>query len=167
MAASERTGLYEMIAQARECWVGRVLLDEGVVRDAWFIEETVRQAVDQVVLDAWLGSFMGPGLPEHIWSELSECPGWTAFCEVCDLVGRIDSLLITLESNNRALARACREDLDALPVLADWYEESGRHASAAELRHLHGLVRHFRASFTTSPMPLVLSVEPGDEADLE
>jgi hypothetical protein len=67
-----------------------------------------------------------------------------ALCEVCDLVVRIDALLFSLEKPARALALACRDDLDLLPILADWCDDNGLPASSAELRHLHGLVRCLR-----------------------
>ncbi len=67
-----------------------------------------------------------------------------AFLEVCELALRIDSFLAAIlrEKVAGALARECYEDLALLLVLADWAEENGRPATAAEARHLHSLVRY-------------------------
>jgi hypothetical protein len=75
----------------------------------------------------------------HVWVALPLT--WKRLCDACDLAARIDALLFSLEKPARALALACRDDLDSLPVLADWCEDNGLPASAADLRHLHGLVR--------------------------
>jgi hypothetical protein len=44
------------------------------------------------------------------------------------------------------VARDCRADLGLLPVLADWCEDNGAPAAAAEARHLYGLVRPLRCA---------------------
>jgi hypothetical protein len=79
------------------------------------------------------------------WQAVKECDvslvSGRALCEVCDLAVRIDAMLFSLEKSARSLALACRDDLDSLPVLADWCDDNGLPASAAELRHLYGLVR--------------------------
>jgi hypothetical protein len=184
--ASERVGLYELIAQARECWVSRMVVPE---HDGGLARDTIQGVVDRVLRDASLGNFGRAArakpcgddvlLPLHVevWdyieTALDECPSWVAFREVCNLVGRIDGLLGVLEHDGVALARSCREDLDALLVLADWCDDCGRPAVAAEARHLHGLVRHFRASMAGGPEPLVLWIEgapdfeEGDDSEWE
>jgi hypothetical protein len=168
MAGGERIGLYELIALARECWVSRVVVLEehdGVVReaaDADHFRGRVRDVVDDVLQAAALGDF-GTLQPTSGWRvirDLSEqCPAWLDFCAVCDLAGRIDSLLGVLQGDGVVLARTCREDLDGLPVLADWCEDAGRPVAAAEVRHLHALVRHFRTALGMGPAPLVLWID--------
>jgi hypothetical protein len=96
-----------------------------------------------------------------------EAPAWTDYWAVCDLAERIGGLLDVLEGEGVALARTCSDDLDGLPVLADWCEEAGRLIVANEVRHLHGLVRHFRAALRAAPMPLVLWALDGWETDFE
>jgi hypothetical protein len=63
--------------------------------------------------------------------------------DACAVAERVDCFLATLETGaqSRQLASGCRDDLDGLLVLADWCEENGLPAAAAEARHLHGLVR--------------------------
>jgi hypothetical protein len=84
---------------------------------------------------------------EVFWEDLfgwrlDDCPNWEKLEEVCGLASDIDSFLATLERGpGRELARGCRQDVDGLAVLADWCEENGLPAAAAEARHLHGLVR--------------------------
>jgi hypothetical protein len=71
---------------------------------------------------------------------------WMAFHEAVCVAERIDSLLAVLEREgvSRQLARDCRGDLDLLPVLADYCTDAGLPRTAAEVRHLHGLVRLHR-----------------------
>ncbi len=73
-------------------------------------------------------------------------PAWVPFGEACDLACRIDCFLATQEQGDEGgrLARASRENLDGLLIFADWCDENGRPAAAAEARHLHGLVRFLR-----------------------
>jgi hypothetical protein len=66
---------------------------------------------------------------------------WRPLREACEVATRLDALLFSLEKPARSLALACRDDLDSLPILADWCDDNGLPASAAELRHLYGLVR--------------------------
>jgi hypothetical protein len=75
---------------------------------------------------------------------LNHFPAWRAFREACELAWRIDCFLAALSRDKliAALARDCCQDLSVLLILADWAEENGRPASAAEARHLHGLVRY-------------------------
>jgi hypothetical protein len=84
----------------------------------------------------------------------SEGPLSGALWETSDLVCHVDSLLATLERGEtaRALARACRRDVNALGVFADWCDEHGRPAGASELRYLQArarvLVRHHETMAT-------------------
>ncbi len=99
---------------------------------------------------------------------------WTSFAWVCELAERINSLLTGLEyaGPGKALARACREDLEGLAVLADWCEDAGLPWTASETRRLHDLVRQelrFReplrkSSGESSPL---LSEEDLEEYDSE
>jgi len=76
---------------------------------------------------------------------LSQEPTWAAFGEACDLASRIDCLLATLESSGGvggSLATSARSDLNGLLVMADWCEEHGQPATAAEARRLAGLIRY-------------------------
>jgi hypothetical protein len=70
---------------------------------------------------------------------------WRSFFEACDLADRIDCFLATIPAGSQGarLARSCRADVTALVILADWYEENGLPASAAEARHLHSLAPRF------------------------
>jgi hypothetical protein len=79
---------------------------------------------------------------EHI--DLNFFPAWEGFGEACALAERIDSFLAMLarEKGTGALARECYKDLSLLQILADWEEENGRSATAADARHLYGLVRY-------------------------
>jgi hypothetical protein len=64
-----------------------------------------------------------------------------AFQATCELAERIDSFLaLRFDGMGAALARACREDLEVLTVLADWHADEGRPRAAAEARHLLALV---------------------------
>jgi hypothetical protein len=84
-------------------------------------------------------------LPPRIREALSDVtgePSWEAFLEACELAERIDAFLATLEQGGPGgqVARECRDDLDLLPVLADWCDDNGLPLSAAEARHLHRLI---------------------------
>ncbi len=74
---------------------------------------------------------------------LQECPAWAAFREACELAERIDSFLAAVGrgAQGAGLAADCRECLDTLLVLADWCDDQGRPAAAAEARRLHALAR--------------------------
>jgi hypothetical protein len=65
------------------------------------------------------------------------------FREACELAERIDSFLAAVGrgAQGAGLAADCRECLDTLLVLADWCDDQGRPAAAAEARHLHALAR--------------------------
>lgn len=83
-------------------------------------------------------------IPEELWeavSALDGCPAWQEFCDAVALAERLDSFLTVLERDphTHPLARDCRHDLELLCVLADWCDDHGRPAAAAEARHLHGL----------------------------
>jgi hypothetical protein len=80
---------------------------------------------------------------KRVCLRLAREPAWTPFAEACDLACRIDCFLATQErgGDGGRLGRASRGELDGLLILADWCEENGRSAAAAEARHLHGLVR--------------------------
>jgi hypothetical protein len=178
MADHERMGLYELVALARDCWAGRVEVLEqqeetrpvgfrSALSDDW-AWGNIQDSVEEVIQDAARGVFGPPVSPGDRLDELLEgIPCWADFCAVCDLAGRIDLLLDVLQSDGAALAPACRDDLDALSVLADWCDDARRPAAAAELRHLHGLFRHFRAALRAGPMTLEVWVEEGVTPDFE
>jgi hypothetical protein len=180
MASDTRMGLYDLVAQARDCWAGRVAvleqqedtvpvgfrsaLNDGDRR----VKDSIDDAVEEVLQNAAVGWFGPPLTPSAAIDDiLNEVPCWVDFCAVCDLAARIDGLLDVLQSDGVALAPACRDDLDALSVLADWCDDAGRPAAAAELRHLHKLFRHFRAALRAGPMPLEVWVEETVMYDLE
>jgi hypothetical protein len=95
---------------------------------------------------------------------LEESPNWQAFAHACSLADRIDSLLATLERGAAApVARGCRDDLDALPVLADWCDDHALPCAAREARHLHALARALRASLGRCPLTLAVEVDPDFE----
>jgi hypothetical protein len=74
-------------------------------------------------------------------ADLGDCPAWAAFREACELAERIDSFLAAVGrgAQGAGLAVDCRECLDTLLVLADWCDDRGQPAAAAEARHLHAL----------------------------
>jgi hypothetical protein len=80
---------------------------------------------------------------ERLVEVLENEPLWQELYQACELADRIDHFLAQLEKADAGglLARACRQDLEALQILADWCEEQGRLAVAAEARHLLGLAR--------------------------
>src|SRR5438093_1017756 len=64
MADNERMGLYELVEQARDCWVSRVVVrqdsEDNLARDnALSVAETIRDLADEVVQAASEGNF-GP-----------------------------------------------------------------------------------------------------------
>jgi hypothetical protein len=63
--------------------------------------------------------------------------------ELADVLDRAHCFLDTIphQDGGAALARACRDDLDAFGILADWCEEHDQAHAAAEARHLGGLLR--------------------------
>jgi hypothetical protein len=72
-----------------------------------------------------------------------ECSVWRPFQELCHVLDAADALLATLERHPAAvaLARAGRQDIDVLSILADWCEDNQRPAAGAELRRLRSLLR--------------------------
>jgi hypothetical protein len=69
-------------------------------------------------------------------------PPEESFLDACELAERIDCFLALLSTGvAAALARSCREDLNVLAVLADWFAENNRPTAAEEARHLLSLVR--------------------------
>jgi hypothetical protein len=83
----------------------------------------------------------GAGLTLDNEVPLEQWPGWSAFREACELAERIDCFLAAVGrgAQGAGLAADCRECLDTLLVLADWCDDQGRPAAAAEARHLHAL----------------------------
>jgi hypothetical protein len=183
----KRMGLYELLCLARDYWMGQVVVlgeqEDREAADADLVKEALRAVVDETILALSMGNTMRPGdivrnceeafewalrdINGTILLNLDEFPPWVAFCEACDLAGRITGLVDVLEGERVALARTCRDDLDGLLVLADWCEDAGRPTVAAEARHLHGLVRHFRALFAARPAPLVLRIAEMMDPDSE
>jgi hypothetical protein len=127
--------------------------------DAWDVQDAI-QLADEALAAAKEGEFEAAGRcaarSARCESRVMRVQAWRVFCDThspsidptwaplhraCDLAARIDALLATLEPSARPLALACRDDLDGLPVLADWCDDNGQPAAAAELRHLGGLVR--------------------------
>jgi hypothetical protein len=184
VSGKEQTAaLYDLIALAHQCWLSQIVVVEVEEGDADIVKDAIKGVVVQVCLAAWGGDYRHVAslarwgaeivhdtvLDKERWIRggLDRCSHWQAFCEVCELAGRIDALIDVLERDGVALARSCREDLDALPVLADWCDDSGRPAAAAEVRHLHAQVRHCRAVLAAGPRPLELWVEEEVNPDLE
>jgi hypothetical protein len=68
---------------------------------------------------------------------------WRHFRDACGHARQIDDFLAALERRPGAtgLARACRDEVTGLLVLADWCDENGLPASATEARYLFGLLR--------------------------
>jgi hypothetical protein len=93
-------------------------------------------------------AYLPPGAEYNLLTALplAECPAWVAFREVCDLAERIDSFLAAVGrgAQGAGLASDCRDCLDTLLVLADWCDDQGRPAAAAEARRLHALARGLR-----------------------
>jgi len=75
--------------------------------------------------------------------EREECWVWRPFQLLCYVLHDLDALLATLEGRKGSadLARAARDDIDLLPILADWCEDHARPAAGAELRRLRTLLR--------------------------
>jgi hypothetical protein len=71
---------------------------------------------------------------------------WGEFASVCNIAERIDAFLAVFERDRASapLARRCRDDLDALLILADWCEENDLPMAAREARHFDDLVRYLR-----------------------
>src|SRR5262245_55192096 len=86
---------------------------------------------------------LGSEEEERFW-QFEDLPTGVFF-EAVELADQIDCFLASLEREGtlRQLPRDCRGDLDFLPVLADWCEDSGLPHAASEARHLHGLVRSY------------------------
>jgi hypothetical protein len=105
---------------------------EGEYRNAWqFAGRTA--ALETFLLEDW----------EPVCALQHREPTWGPLREACELAARIDTFLEVMARHGPgpALAGACRTDLEALAVLADWCEEHGQPAAAAEARHLDGLAR--------------------------
>ena len=80
-------------------------------------------------------------LYDDLYDELTVAP----LVEACELAELIDTFLAVLERQvPTPLVAGCRDDLDTLPILADWCEENGLPMAGREARHLHGLVRSSR-----------------------
>src|SRR5262249_41007469 len=75
-------------------------------------------------------------------ADLEGEPEWDVFQAACELAERIDSFLGTVGQGGPGsqVAGECRSDLNLLLVLADWCADTGLPESAAEARHLYGLV---------------------------
>lgn len=93
----------------------------------------VRHEVEIQRTEAW----------QRVSLRLAIDPTWAPFADACELASRIDSALDVLDIAGEcgSLARAARQDLNGLWILADWCEENGRPQTAAEIRHLAGLLR--------------------------
>lgn len=78
------------------------------------------------------------------YSELNRHEAWLDFLGVVLLADEIDSFLAALESDRRAagLARACRDEVDLLLVLAEFCEDHAMPRAAEEARYFHGLADH-------------------------
>jgi hypothetical protein len=81
------------------------------------------------------------------WLSNSECAhlnrhdAWLEFLGVVLLADEIDSFLAALEGDRRAagLARACRDEVDLLLVLAELCEDHAMPRAAEEARYFHAL----------------------------
>jgi hypothetical protein len=165
--------LFGLVAAARDCFTSRVqVVGTG---DPDYVLRLVTELIDGVLEAARGGDFFR-WREAWLLDDLSASPAWEAFCEVCALADRIDSLLVTLErGSSAALARGCRDDLDGLLVLGDWCEDHALPCAATELRHLHGLVRDLRTSLGAGPVTLVVQAaasqeyedEEGDDSEME
>lgn len=84
--------------------------------------------------------FRGLGRDEREYLDTIET-SWWGFRDVIRLCDQIDNFLATLEGDRRAtgLARACRDDLDLLLILADCCEEHDLPRAAEQARYYHGL----------------------------
>jgi hypothetical protein len=163
--------LYDLVAEAHarcpnlqaiQDWYAKSSVEDvdkaGEVREGWeCLEEALSAAAHGDFRTAsraahFFSRYWAPiqqkYYPHQAYLDWSVCqkhfPAWDAFREVCELAWRIDCFLAALSRDKilAALARDCRHDLSLLLVLADWAEENGLPASAAEARHLHGLVRY-------------------------
>jgi hypothetical protein len=163
-------GLFDLIAEAREC-LGNVpsLVSffgediEALAPEDILPQDVAEALANATVARAWHGSFFRAGTTGYPWpqwlcpralgdsweessSELDDYPPWQMFADACAVAERIDDFLAVFERDRAStpLARACRHDLDTLPILADWCEENGLPLAAREARHLHDQVRYLR-----------------------
>jgi hypothetical protein len=114
-------------------------------------------------------------LPPNVREALDAVEGedwWEAFQQACELVERVDGFLAALEQGGpgHQVARDCRGDLNLLPVLADWCDDNGRPASAAEARHLYRLIDSLDRDSAPAGGTIVdflpeFDSDPGDEPD--
>jgi hypothetical protein len=101
----------------------------------------VAQAAETAMFRAGSGDYVAARLELAAISE----PAWDLFWEACELAEELDNYLAVLEPQApRALVAGCRDDLDTLPILADWCEENGLPMAGREARRLHDLVRWLR-----------------------
>jgi hypothetical protein len=130
-------GLFDQVRRvARLSWLPPPLLVELAVHLRATLNWPEEQLAEEVTLHEQLGTL------DLIRADLEADPNWQEFHEVCELADRVDNFLAVLEQGDASghLARDCRQNLELLLILSDWYEEQGRPAVAAEARHLLGLV---------------------------
>jgi hypothetical protein len=163
-----KLGLVDLVeAACQRCLAGEQIVDwfGGVAAPAGelfppgeFYQEAAERLARHIDARCRLGLFgeairlvrLEPAsLPADIFSQIEQiddmrsCPIWEELVGVCELADRVDNFLAILEQAGTAgqLARAVRNDLDLLLILADLCEETNQPVVAAEARHLHGLVR--------------------------
>jgi hypothetical protein len=183
--SADRMGLFDLVVAARHSFTGRVdvLGREGEPLDVTRVLDALLDAIEHAArhgryflaarLASWWNHRLQDSFPEGVGRfldgldsplTLEDSPNWDAFAHACSLADRIDSLLAPLERGPGApVARGCRDDLDALPVLADWCDDHALPCAAREARHLHALARALRASLGDCPLTLAVEVDPDFE----
>jgi hypothetical protein len=118
-----------------------------------------------VLMEEFLARQMFAFESDRLIHRLQEDSDWQEFHSVCELADRVDHFLAAVECARmaRELGRACRADLNLLPILADWFEDQGRPAVAQEARYLLALV--IAAEFASFPPRTDATLLPADEED--
>ncbi|MGL4553874.1 MAG: hypothetical protein ACRC33_22170 [Gemmataceae bacterium] len=130
-----------------------------------FRDATVSAMLDKVCLECFGGQYQwaestsrpdGRYTPEEWWDacrlhRLDQHPDWRPFHHAVRLAADLDTFLAVMERHAPVLARACRDDLDLIGVLADWCEDAGLPHAAAETRYHAELVREWRRGPAVPP----------------
>jgi hypothetical protein len=90
---------------------------------------------------------------------------WRDFLDVVFLADEIDSLLAVLEADRQAagLARACRDELDLLLILAEFCEDHAMPRAAEQARFFHDLAESAWRTWPGKPSDEILDQEEFEE----
>ena len=130
--------IQEEMVQLRQRWIEQHSPD-GWEADPFLFEETEAQ----IKAAAERGDFQEVRkIVNQARSVIGVFPPLDSLHAACELAVRISSFVtIPWPGMGRSLASSCKEDLEALAILADWLAEQELPLAAEEARRLLGMVR--------------------------